>query len=65
MPCQDKKVSLNEVHPKVKKALKKLSELAGFMDGEPAADFSSEFEDEHGYPFKLSNREFWEQQLDL
>lgn len=62
----DTKVSLNENHPKVRKALAKLSELEAFMQGESVGeDFLSEFEDEEGYPFDLSNRDFWREHLDL
>ena len=60
------KVSLNENHPKVRKAIAKLSELETFMQDESVGEgFPADFEDDNGYPFDLSNRDFWQEQLDL
>jgi hypothetical protein len=60
------KVSLNERHPKVRNAIAKLSELESFMQGESVdEDFQTNYEDAKGYPFDLSNRDFWREQLDL
>jgi hypothetical protein len=61
----DNRVEIAHTHPKVRKALDKLSDLNYFMANDAGEEFSSEFEDENEYPFDLSNRDFWSNKLGL
>jgi hypothetical protein len=50
-------------HIRVGKAQKALSDLAIFLKDEAHIAFVAKLEDEHGFPMRLSNKEFWQKIL--
>jgi hypothetical protein len=52
-------------HIRVGKAQDALRDLAEFLKDEAHFDFAAKLEDEHGFPMRLSNKEFWHEILSV
>ena len=57
-------VSANWSHPVVAAAEARLSALRTFMSN-ASPELAQKYEEEHGHPFSIQNRDFWEEKLGL
>lgn len=56
--------ALNTSHPKLRGIQEAFNALANFLDNECPVEIFEQFENEHGFPMTVENRDYWEYAID-